>query len=145
MPSRRSCIAATAAGAALLSVPGRLAFAWAAPGSVKGATAMTEVLGDGLKLVAVAVEYERPIDGSKLSRSSFHVEGRTVTDVHASVFPVAERTRAGGLLCRRHASCRRRSGRLQNGPTHFGPRQIFRPATATVFQAGTVVATDGQT
>ena len=53
-------------------------------GHVKGATAITKVYGDGQKFIAVAVEYDTEIDTSKLSVSSFKVEGRTVTKVYAN-------------------------------------------------------------
>jgi predicted peptidase len=42
------------------------------------------VFGDGIRLVAVALEYDAPVDGAKLSASSFRVAGRTVTDVFSS-------------------------------------------------------------
>ncbi|WP_234444498.1 PHB depolymerase family esterase [Streptomyces sp. NRRL F-525] len=51
---------------------------------MKSATAITEVYGDGQKFIAVAVEYDTEIDTSKLSVSSFEVEGRTVTRVYAN-------------------------------------------------------------
>ncbi|MFF5299248.1 PHB depolymerase family esterase [Streptomyces sp. NPDC013161] len=51
---------------------------------MKSATAITEVYGDGQKFIAVAVEYDTEIDTSKLSVSSFKVEGRTVTKVYAN-------------------------------------------------------------
>ena len=53
-------------------------------GHMKSATAITQVYGDGQKFVAVAVEYDTEIDTSKLSASSFKVEGRTVTKVYAN-------------------------------------------------------------
>ncbi|WP_329554405.1 PHB depolymerase family esterase [Streptomyces sp. NBC_00696] len=51
---------------------------------MKSATAITKVYGDGQKIIAVAVEYDTEIDTSKLSASSFDVEGRTVTRVYAN-------------------------------------------------------------
>ena len=51
---------------------------------MKSATAITRVYGDGQKFIAVAVEYDTEIDTSKLSVSSFKVEGRTVTKVYAN-------------------------------------------------------------
>jgi predicted peptidase len=52
--------------------------------AVKAATAVTRVFGDGVKLIAVALEYDREIDGSSLSISTFRVDGRTVTEVFTS-------------------------------------------------------------
>ena len=41
-----------------------------APDHIKSATAITQVLGDGQKLTAVAVEFDQDIDNSKLSTST---------------------------------------------------------------------------
>ena len=51
---------------------------------IKGATAITEVFGDGQKLTTVAIEYDKSIVSSKLSPSTFSVEGRTITKVYAN-------------------------------------------------------------
>ncbi|MEU6147659.1 hypothetical protein ABZ848_45850 [Streptomyces sp. NPDC047081] len=51
---------------------------------VKSATAITKVYGDGQKFIAVALEYDSAIDTSKLSKSSFKVDARTVTKVYAN-------------------------------------------------------------
>ncbi|KPI23671.1 hypothetical protein OV320_0618 [Actinobacteria bacterium OV320] len=51
---------------------------------VRSVTAITQVFGDGQKLVAVAVEYDSVIDGSMLSTSTFAVADRTVTKVYAN-------------------------------------------------------------
>ncbi|MBK6013498.1 hypothetical protein JHN45_20395 [Streptomyces sp. MBT53] len=51
---------------------------------MKGATAITQVYGDGQKFIAVAVEYDTAIDTSALTKTSFTVEGRTVTKVYAN-------------------------------------------------------------
>jgi predicted peptidase len=55
-----------------------------AAGHIRGATAITQVYGDGQKLIAVAVEYDADITGSALSTSTFKVTGRTVTKVYAN-------------------------------------------------------------
>ncbi len=68
---------------ALLAV-GLPARAQAATGQITGATAITEVFGDGAKLTAIAIEYDSPVKGANLSAESFRVEGRTVTGVFAS-------------------------------------------------------------
>ncbi|MFF3503119.1 hypothetical protein [Streptomyces sp. NPDC003247] len=47
-------------------------------------TAITQVYGDGQKFIAVALEYDTGIDTSKLTKSSFKVDGRTVTKVYAN-------------------------------------------------------------
>jgi predicted peptidase len=61
--------------------------AGSAQGAVKNATAVTEVFGDGLKLTAVALQYEKEIDNSKLASSTFTVDGRTITKVYVTTAP----------------------------------------------------------
>jgi predicted peptidase len=70
-----------------------------AAGNIKTVTSITQVYGDGVKLIAVAVEYDEPIEVGGLSLSSFQVEGRTVTDVFpsASADPAA-RASAGRFV-----------------------------------------------
>ncbi|MET7575168.1 alpha/beta hydrolase-fold protein [Streptomyces sp. NPDC005492] len=63
---------------------------------VKSLTAITQVFGAGQKLVAVAVEYDREIDGGSLSTSTFTVTDRTVTKVYTNrTADLAERARGG--------------------------------------------------
>ena len=59
--------AGASAGAIFLFISSTVVPAHGAAGPVKSATAITEVFGDGQKLTAIALEYDRPIDGSKLS------------------------------------------------------------------------------
>lgn len=54
---------------------------------IKSVTAITEVFGDGQKITAAAVEYDREIDNSKLLTSTFSVDGRTITQVYANTAP----------------------------------------------------------
>ncbi|MEU9960564.1 twin-arginine translocation signal domain-containing protein, partial [Streptomyces sp. NPDC050982] len=74
------------AGSATATAGALAVFGGAAPGSaeeaggtgsggdhVRSVTAVTQVFGDGQKLVAVAVEYDSDIDGSTLSTSTFAV------------------------------------------------------------------------
>ncbi|MFN8456469.1 MAG: PHB depolymerase family esterase [Anaerolineae bacterium] len=58
-----------------------------ANGPIKSVTAITEVFGDGQKIIAAAVEYDQEIDNAKLSPSAFSVEGRTITKVYANTTP----------------------------------------------------------
>jgi len=51
---------------------------------IKKVTAITEVFGNGQKLTAVAIEYDKAIKNSSLTNSSFTVEGRTVTKIYAN-------------------------------------------------------------
>ena len=51
---------------------------------ISGVTALTQVFGDGQRLVAVALAYDRPIRNDSILPEAFQVEGRTVTAVYAS-------------------------------------------------------------
>ncbi|VBB05723.1 alpha/beta hydrolase fold [Lucifera butyrica] len=51
---------------------------------VKSVTAITEVFGDGQKISAVALEYDRAINTSKLKTSDFTVEDKTITKIYAN-------------------------------------------------------------
>lgn len=55
----------------------------AATSHVKHVTAI-EVLGDGAKTTAVAIEYDAPILQSSLSKSTYTVDGRTVKRVYTN-------------------------------------------------------------
>jgi predicted peptidase len=63
-------------------------------GQVKSVTAINEVFGDGIKLSAVAVEYEKPIRNLSLSSAAYTVEGKDVTNIYANT---AAETIASGL------------------------------------------------
>ena len=63
---------------------------------IRSITVITEVLGDGQKLTAVALEYDKEIDNSKLTPSIFSVEGRTITNVYAATAPVKSTKRTNG-------------------------------------------------
>ncbi|MEG3132557.1 peptidase [Rouxiella sp. T17] len=89
MVSRRNLLIMGACGGALTAV-GVPVFAKETSVSAKGnvtpqsATAITEVFGDGVKFIAVAVEYNADIDSAKLSAQSFDVAGRSVREVFTS-------------------------------------------------------------
>lgn len=83
MHSRRDFLIMGVSAGTLLAV-GVPAFAHDGSGHAKAATAVTQVFGEGVKLTAVAVEYDAPVKGGDLSADSFAVEGRTVTQVFAS-------------------------------------------------------------
>jgi predicted peptidase len=98
MPSRRDFLVMSASAGALLTinVP---AFGRDKTDHAKGATAITEVFGDGLRLNAVAVEYRAAIDGAKLSTGAFSVAGRTVTGAFTSTSAdPAQRAAAGRFV-----------------------------------------------
>ena len=90
---RRAFIAGSA-GTGVLAALGAAPAAAAAvhggestPKYVRSVTAITQVFGTGQKLTAVAVEYDRDIDGSKLSKSTYKVAKRTITKVYTSCKP----------------------------------------------------------
>lgn len=56
----------------------------AAGAGVQAATAVTQVFGDGIRWVAVALEYAAPVRAEALSSMDYHVQGRLVTDVFPS-------------------------------------------------------------
>ena len=83
MTNRRSFLITMACAAAPLavSVPAR---SRAQQAKAKAATAVTQVFGDGVRLVAVAIEYDASVGATSLDADGFHVEGRTVVSVFAS-------------------------------------------------------------
>lgn len=68
----------------------------AATSHVKHVTAIGEVLGDGTKTTAVAIEYDVPILQSSLSPSTYTVEGRTVKRVYTNSEAMKSRTGHNG-------------------------------------------------
>jgi predicted peptidase len=51
---------------------------------IKNATPITEVFADGQKVSAVVLEYDKDINNSKLTKSTFSVDGRTIIKVYAN-------------------------------------------------------------
>ncbi|QDR82686.1 PHB depolymerase family esterase [Sporomusa termitida] len=51
---------------------------------IKSVTAITEVFGDGQKLIAAAVEYDKEIDNAKLTAAAFSVAGRSITKAYVN-------------------------------------------------------------
>ncbi|MBD8600988.1 peptidase [Pseudomonas sp. CFBP 8772] len=83
MPSRRDFLILSAGTGALIAI-GLTACTQKNVGHVQSATTVTKVFGDGIRLIAVAVEYPTPVKNADLSAADFKVEGRTVTGVFAS-------------------------------------------------------------
>lgn len=114
----------------------------ASAGDIKGVTALTKVFGEGQKLVAAAVEYDREINDSKLDPAAFRVEGRTVMGVHAATSPTVSGERTSG-----------RYVIVELSPNDPGAalfvqqkRDIIRKkAELSVLQSGPVVAASGET
>ncbi len=81
MPSRREFLIVSAGSLLAISVSG---FAKEAIPLARNAIAITQVEGDGIRLVAVAVEYDTPLEGALLSTDSFRVADRTITGTFTS-------------------------------------------------------------
>lgn len=83
LQTRRDFLIMSAGVGALVAV-GVPAVAGNGAPHARRATAITRVFGDGVRLSAVAVEYDAPVKSADLSTAGFRVEGRTVTGVFTS-------------------------------------------------------------
>ncbi|ODT22728.1 MAG: peptidase [Kaistia sp. SCN 65-12] len=93
MLSRRMFVLGLAATGGLATV---VAPSFAQGRSPAAATAITQVFGNGLRFVAVAIAYPEAIRSDDLSVDTFEVAGRTVVDVYAATSPdPAHRTELG--------------------------------------------------
>ena len=97
MPNRREFLVtaagATAAGvSAFVSAP---ALSREQPNPAENATAITQVYGDGMRLMGVSVEYRRPVHAVQIRASDYRVEGRTVNNVYVSRTPAGTPYRSG--------------------------------------------------
>lgn len=136
--NRRSFLVAVVGTVAASSV--RLAHAGPLADHVTSVTAITRVFGNGQRMVAVAVEYDRAVPNAGLSAEAFSVEGRTTTRVYANTG--ADLAEAG-----------------QDGPfviVELDPEDVTAPtyvqvqreitlneASASLTQAAAVTAADG--
>lgn len=163
MPTRRDLLIMSAGAGVVLTV-GAPVFAQDGSAHAKSATAITEVFGEGVKLTAVAVEYDVPVEGAALSADSFSIEGRIVTRVFASTSAdPRDRAEEGHFVIvalspdDANAALAERIGGQgpggAGGPGGGGPRQagaiptydtIYPPASAVVLQPGPVTLADGQ-
>ncbi|OSN06365.1 peptidase [Lonsdalea iberica] len=84
MPTRRDFLVMSLLSGAMIAINSSALAQQGIRAKVKGASAITRVFGDGLRLTAVAVEYDEAVSGESLSKADFRVEGRTVTGVFAS-------------------------------------------------------------
>lgn len=65
---------------------------------LKGAVAVTRVFGDGPRLIAVALAYDRPIAANSVGLAGFAVAGRTVTRAYAALSSAPTPVPADGTL-----------------------------------------------
>ena len=76
--NRRQFIIMSGGTALTLGLP-----AWAANANqASAATAITQIYGDGIKLIAIALEYPQEISATALNAETFSVAGRTVEKVY---------------------------------------------------------------
>jgi predicted peptidase len=136
MRSRRDALGLTAGAVAFAGLGGR-----ARAQAPRRATAITQVFGDGQKLTAVALEYDQPIDGTRLTPNTFAVEGRTVTHVYAGAAAEPGARAATGHYAIIELSPADPGAALlvQAGRTH-----TRKAAATSVVQVGPVVAVSGK-
>lgn len=139
MVSRREFLSAGAAFGAL-AVIGMPAAVRAATGSAKGVTVITQVFGEGQKLVAVAIGYEQVIDNGRLDAANFAVEGRTVTRAYANTGAALAPEGVNGRFVILELSLDDETAALY---ATAGRDVIRREAKATVMQTGPVATVDG--
>ena len=125
-----SVTAASALAPARLARAGSQTDALPEPVYVLGATAITQIFGDGQRLVAVAIEYDRPVDTAALAPALYAVEGRTITRAYANATAesLAESTR--GLFVILELSPDDEAAVLYAAGPHGG--SVRRPVAATV-------------
>lgn len=174
MHSRRHFLLMSAAAGTLLSIGIGPTRAQGGAADAKAATAITEVFGDGIRLTAVAIEYGRSIKGADLTADSFSVEGRTVIGaiVSTSTDPADQSDEGNFVILTLSpddaaaplADTTDQQGQGGNAPEPDaaggpagGPGGVgsagdipsyddnYKPATASVVQAGPVTFVDGTT
>ncbi|MBN3908585.1 MAG: prolyl oligopeptidase family serine peptidase [Nostoc sp. NMS1] len=111
-------------------------------GHVKSATAIAQVFGDGQRLTAVAVEFDQDIDNSKLSMSTFKVDGLTITKVYANTAAITADKGTNGKYAIVELSPDDQGAALYAAS---GRTVTRREAKTSVTQTGTVATTDGDT
>ncbi|WP_229807661.1 alpha/beta hydrolase-fold protein [Asticcacaulis endophyticus] len=110
------------------------------PAHIKGGTAITKVSGDGQRLIAIAVGYDQDIDTSKLSVSTFAVEGRTVTAVYANTAAAMAKVGTHGRFVIIELSADDADARINFSN---GRSTTHKDATATFTQIGPVRTANG--
>ena len=124
-------------------------------------TAVTQVFGDGQKLVAIAIDYGRPIRSARLSASTYRVDGRTILSAFAANAPNPDSRAAEGRYViitlspdDKDATLLERGspppgggppGGGGSGPPAHLPAPKFKPAVATVHQTAPILGSDGHT
>lgn len=97
MPNRREFLV-TVAGVAAAGATASLSLSVQAreqDNPADNATAITEVYGDGMRLMGVSVEYRRPVNAAQIKAADYRVEGRTIREVYVSRTPAGTPYRSG--------------------------------------------------
>jgi predicted peptidase len=136
--NRRSFLVAFA-GAVAVSAS-RLAHAGPLADHVTSVTAITKVFGNGQRMVAVAVAYDRPIQNAGLSAEAYLVEGRRILRVYANrTADLAETGQDGPFVIVEL------DPEDASAPTYVQVQRdiTLNEATASLTQATAVAASDG--
>ncbi|MBP2642949.1 MAG: hypothetical protein H6Q67_836 [Firmicutes bacterium] len=109
---------------------------------IKSVTAITEVFGDGQKVTAAAVEYDKDVDNSKLKESTFSVDGRTITKVYANnaAAKTAQGTNGRYVIIELSASDKEAPVFVQEGRTN-----TRKDVKISLKQVDNVITIDGET
>ena len=113
--------------------------------NIKSVTAITEVFAEGQKVTAVAIEYTKSIDNSKLSEATFSIDGRTITRVYANSAAVRSSQGTNGryVLMRFSPTDQEASTIIEaKGPGKMMGRKEIKVG---VTQTGDITTTDGET
>jgi predicted peptidase len=109
---------------------------------IKSVTAITEVFGDGQKVTAVAIEYDKTINNSKLTPAAFSVKGRTITKVYANTAAAKATQGVNGKYTIIELSTAD-EGALTFVPV-FGQTPKIAEAKVSISQLGDIITTDGK-
>ena len=140
---RKLLVTSLRVGVVLILALAGVARAQARGDHIQSVTAITEVFGDGLKLSALAVEYNQEIDASRLSSATFAVDQHTVTRVYANTHAFQASPDAKGRNGR-YVIVELSPEDAQASLYVVNKRDVVRkPAKASVIQSGTVYTTAG--
>ena len=155
MPTRRQILVRAASATALLTLHHS---AFAADNPVQHATAITRVYGDGMRLVAVAVEYRDAV--SAVDKDAYRVAGRNITNAYLSDSPTGAPAASGRYLIlelnpddaaalltvKKGRPANQKGDPAKNGPGKVGDKAdsapTLKPASAEIQTGSETVKTD---
>lgn len=157
MPTRRQILVRAAGATALLTL-NHSAFAAANP--VQHATAITRVYGDGMRLVAIAVEYRDAVSAATLDKNACRVADRNIENLHVSDSPTGAPAASGRYLIlelnpddaaalltvKKGRPANQKGDPAKNGPGKVGDKAdsapTLKPASAEIQTGSETVKTD---